>query len=1044
MNISKPAVKRPVSTIMLILIVILLGVVSYSKLAIDLYPNIEIPVAIVQTSYENVGPEEVEKLITQPIEEVLGTVENIDNIQSITAEGSSVVVVQFNFGTNMDFATLKMREKVDIIKGFLPDGANSPTVMQFDINAQPIMEIALSGGDLATLQTYAEDVLKSGIERIEGVASVSIAGGYENYIQIKVDTEKLIGYGISIDTIQQTLSAENINLPAGTVNKGKKELLVRTVGEFKDIDEIENIHIVLRNGSVIRLSDVADITYASKTLKTISKVNGEPAVSLSVQKQSGKNTVLVANEVRQTIEEFNQLSDYKLDIVIDQSEYIERSIAQVASNAVVGGILAVLVLLIFLRNFRSTVIIALSIPISIIATFVLIYFNGITLNMMTLGGLALGIGMLVDNSVVVLENIYRYRQEGYSKFDSAVEGAKEVSMSVTASTLTTVAVFLPMVFVEGVSSIMFRELALTVTFSLFSSLVVSLTLIPMLSSKLLKIDEMQGTHHVTKYKLSGIVLDRTDVLYKKIENSYKSLLAWSLKHRKMVVIIAAIFFISSMLSVSLIGSEFFPSADEGQFSISIELENGAKAKDTSAVIDTVVENVKGIEEIDSLFSITQSGAMFDASQNTGSIKGVLIPLDERERTIFEVINDIEDNVKDIPGAKITVAAASSMAGMGGGGGSAISILLKGDDYAVLDGIAEDMVNQIRKVEGTKNVASNLSDVVPQVEIKLKQEKAASYGLTTFQVANTIKAIVNGRTATTYKVNGEELDVIIEGTDLYEESISNFEQILIQSPAGGAIPLELVADIKVTEGYTTLYRDSQIRTATITSDIEGRDLGSIVADIEQVIDDVEIPVGYTYEIGGQNKEMIEAFSDLFLALGIAVLLVYMILASQFESLLTPFIIMLSTPFAFSGGLIGLLITNRTLNMTSIIGFIMLSGIVVNNAIVLIDYINTRRGRGEAREEAILKAGPIRLRPILMTTLTTVLAMIPLGLGIGEGAEMQAPMATVIIFGLMISMLLTLVFIPVLYTLFDDKSQKRKDKRKKKEEQKSQKMLMNKQS
>lgn len=1024
MHISELAVKKPVTTVMLIMIVVVLGIVSFTKIGIDLFPNIEIPVLIVSTSYENVAPAELETLVTKPIEEVAGTVENIDTIQSITMEGNSIVVVQFNFGTDMDFTALKMREKVDMIKGFLPEGASDPIIMQIDPNAQAIMQISVSGDDIATLQSYAENDLKSRLERIKGVASVDISGGYDNYVSVKVHTDRLNGYGLSMDTIAQSLVAQNLNLPAGKVNKGDKSLLVRMVGEFTSIDQIKNIPIMLSSGSTIYLQDIAEVSLANKDLTTISKVNGESAVSISIQKQAGMNTVAVANEVRKTIDEINKTSPYKIDIIIDQSEYIKQSISQVSSSALMGGILAVLILFIFLRNIRSTVIISLSIPISVITTFVLIYFNGITLNMMTLGGLALGVGMLVDNSVVVLENIYRFRQEGYSKHAAAIDGTKEVAMAVTASTLTTIAVFLPIAFVEGVTSIMFRELALTVTFSLVSSLVVSLTLVPMMSSKILKIDEMRGQHHVTKFRFLGTVLDKTDIIYDKVEVYYKNLLEWALSHRKRVVAIAAAVFVTSMATLPFIGSEFFPTTDEGAFTISVSLENGAQVEETSKAIDQIVESIIDIKELDYVYSNTSSGDFLDNSQNKGLIQGVLKPLSERKRSVFEVIDEIDQRIGKIPGVKTTVSPQSSMMSMGGG--SPVAVSVKGDDYQQLEQLSNDIMKIVKNVSGTKNVSSSVSDAVPQIVIHMK-DAGSKYGLTTAQVASAIKNVVEGKTATRYKYNGEEIDVILEGEALYAESLSNLEQVSIKTPMGTTVPLELVADIEMGLGPIALNREGQSRVVSITADLNGRDLGAVMEDINLGIDGLTIPDGYTVESGGQDEMMQDAFSDLLLALALAVLLVYMIMASQFESLLNPFIIMFSIPLSFGGGLLGLFLSGRTLNITSMIGFILLSGIVVNNAIVLIDYINTRRKSGEPRDEAVYNAGPIRLRPILMTTLTTVLGLVPMTLGIGEGAELSSSMGTVVIWGLSLSTLLTLVFIPVLYTIFDDIVLKAREKR-----------------
>jgi hydrophobic/amphiphilic exporter-1 (mainly G- bacteria), HAE1 family len=555
---------------------------------------------------------------------------------------------------------LDVREKVDLVKGFLPEGASEPMVLQIDINAQAIIQMSLSGADVATLQQYAEDVVKPAIERVEGVASVSISGGYQNYVSIALDTEKLNGYGLSIDQLVGILASENINLPAGSVNKGESALLIRTVGEFETLEDIKNTLITSPTGGILRLSDIAEVAISKKSVTSITTVDGVPSVSIAVQKQSGVNTVMVASQVNDAIKTLDEMSPYDIKVIIDQSNFINKAIQQVAGNGIVGGLLAILILFIFLRSIRSTIIIGISIPISVIATGVILYFSDITLNMMTLGGLALGIGMLVDNSVVVLENIYRMVQEGKNKVDAAIEGTKEVAMAITASTLTTVAVFLPMVFVEGITAIMFREFSLTVTFSLMSSLIVSLTLIPVLASKLLVVDEYQGKHHQNKFKLFGWLLDLSDKLYFGLETRYRRLLKWSLYHKKTVVLIAIITLILSGLSYTMIGTEFIPEADEGNFSINVTLENGTKVEETNQAMETIVELIQNIPEIDYVFTTTDGNGFLTSSSNRGTISGVLISLDQRELSVFEVIKEIEERIKDIPGVITQVASQSSM------------------------------------------------------------------------------------------------------------------------------------------------------------------------------------------------------------------------------------------------------------------------------------------------------------------------------------------------------------------------------------------------
>lgn len=1040
MNLFKLSVDRPVSVVMMTFAIIIIGAISLFKLPIDLLPEIEVPVAVVATSYEGVGPAEIEELITKPLENSIATVSNIKQVSSSSVEGSSIVIAEFTQGTDMEFASLEMREKVDLVKGFLPEDSKSPMVIKIDPNAVPIIELSVtssSGEDeLLELQNIGEDIIKPRLERIPGVASVSISGGYENQIEIILNEEKLKGYGLSREQIIQILRAENLNLPAGEVKKGSQEITVRTQGEIKSVEEFKDIPISLANGSVVYLGDLSEIFMSNKDINAISKLDGKRSVNVSVQKQSGTNTVTVSREINKEIENIrNELKGIKIATVMDQSEYIEQAIKTVAINALMGGILAVLILYIFLKNIRSTFIVATSIPISVIFTFILIYFNGITLNLMTLGGLALGVGMLVDNAIVVLENIYRFRELGQSRKDAAINGAKEVGVAIIASTLTTVAVFLPIAFVEGITSVIFKEFALTVSMSLGASLLISLTLVPMLSSKLLKLEENITVERRGIYKFFDKLYIYSDKLFESLEDKYKQVLAWALKNRKSTSIIALAIFLAIMALTPTLGTEFFPSADEGQFTVGIELPSGAELERTNEVVSQVEKELKKIEEVKDVFSnIGSSGNQMSLSSggtNTASIQVSLKELKSRKRASVEVADEVRSIIKDIPGAEIGVQVTSSMMG-GVGSANPIDIKIKGDDLERLEKIGDDITKIVKKIDGTREVESSLSQGIPEVRVLVDRQIASQYGLTAAQIASSVRGSLSGQVATKYKLDGDEIDVLVKGDSIYKEGVSNLKQSLIQTPMGINVPLEQVATLEVTRGPVSISRESQVRAINVTGQISGRDLGSINSDIENSLSKYEMPKGYTYELGGENKEALEAFTSLALALILAVILVYMVLAAQFESLLYPLIIMLSVPLAIAGGIFGLIITRRSLSVIAFIGFIMLAGVVVNNAIVLVDYINIRRKSGESREEAILNAGPIRLRPILMTTLTTVLGLIPLALGIGEGGEFQAPMATVVVSGLTISTILTLVFIPVMYIVVDDLANKMKNKILKKQE------------
>lgn len=1001
---------------MIVLVIVILGAISLTKLPIDLFPEIELPIAIVSSSYSGAGPQEIENLITRPLEGAISTVSKIDTVNSMSYEGNSLIIAQFNFGTDMDLAALEMREKLDMIKGFLPDGATNPMVIKIDPNSLPIMQMALSStGNLTDLQILAENNISQRLERLEGVASVNISGGSEREVEIKIDENEISKYGLNINQISQIITASNLNLPGGTVNKGDYKYSARIVGEFKSLEDIKDMPIPMQSGDIIKLKDIAEISLKYKDKSSISRINGKDSINISIQKQSGKNTVQVAKLINREVEKLKR--DYpniELDIVMDTSTYIVDSINTVAKNAIFGSLLAILILYIFLKNIRTTLIIGISIPISLIASFILLYFNGISLNMMTLGGLALAVGMLVDSAIVVLENIFRFRTEGHSKMDSAIEGASEVGMAITASTLTTIAVFIPITFIEGMVGTIFKDFALTVTLSLGASLLVSLTLIPMLSSKILTVEEdkMRKRRLDKIYNIFDKFLAKTDEIYRRT-------LIKSLNKRRNTVIISILIFIVSIVSLFGVGMEFLPATDEGSISINITLPSGSELEKVSKIASEVEGKLTEVIEIEDVFTSISSGnnmMVGMSSSNTANVTVGLVKLSQRNRSTLEVSEEIRNLLKDIPGAKIEINQASSMMTMTAG--NPISVSIKGNELDVLEDISADMVKIIESVEGTREVKSSFSEGIPEVEVLINKEMAARYGLTAAQIASGVRSNASGMTVTRFKEKGEEIDVIIRPLYDSTDSIKEYEQIEIITPMGSHIPLSQIADISIKKGPVQIVRENQERVVTVTGQIINRDLRSITTDIESKLKDYDLPDGYTFSFGGENKEMNDAFIQLGYALALAIVLIYMVMAAQFESLIHPFTIMFTVPLAFSGGAFALFISGRSLGVTALIGVIILAGIVVNNGIVLIDYINVLRKEGKDRREAIITAGPIRLRPILMTTLTTILGLVPLALGIGEGSELMAPMATVVIGGLTLSTVLTLILIPVIYTLFDD--------------------------
>lgn len=1032
MKLAEVAVKRRITMIMLMLVIILMGGVSVMRISIDLLPDIEIPYSIVMTSYSGVGPQEMEKLVTDPIEGAVATVGNIKEVTSQSSEGVSIVIAEFKYGTDMDFASLQMREKVDQVKSSLPSDANDPMVMKLDLGMMPVVIMTVSGhdADLARLQTIAEDDFKPMLERVGGVASVSVIGGYEEQVEIKTYLERMNGYGLSISYLAQIIGAENLNLPGGEVEKGNQKLTIRSTGEFQSIEEIRDLLIPLPTGGQIQLRDIADVNIGYKDITSITKADGEQTVAVSVQKQSGTNTVEIVDDVLAAAVAFSQQNqDLKIETVMDQSTSIRDSINTVKNELLMGGLLAVVVVFLFFHNIRTTLITATAIPIAAMATFAVLYFTGYTLNMMTLGGLTLAIGRLIDDNVVVLENIYRHRQEGFSRKEAAIKGASEVTMAVFASTMVTVAVFLPMVFVEGMVAILFKALAMTFAVAMLASLVVSLTLVPTLSSILVNAEVIPEGRRGLRGLIDSLNR-RIDRILAGIDKAYRKILHYALHHRKTVVLTAIAVFLLSASSAFTLGAEFMPTSDSGQLTVNATLPDGARIEETDDIVSQIERKLEEIPELESAF--TQVGSMGGISlggdsPNTGSISIQLIDLKERSRGVVEVADEIRTLTQDIPGAEIAVSVTDNMSM--GSSSTPIDIEIKGDELEDLREISLDIEAIVATVEGTREVKSDMNEGIPEVVVKINRANAAQFGLTAAQISQAVRGTIYGTTATQYRYEGTEIDVVISGDETFKMSVDNLGQTPISTAAGFTVPLNQVADIGIERGPVTISRTGQVRVAHVTSQIMDRDVSSIATDIEAKLSAYSMPEGYTYELVGEDQETMESFQQLGLALVLAVILVYMILAAQFESLLHPFTIILSLPMGFSGGLLGLFITRQNLSVPAIIGMILLIGIAVSNAIVLVDYIIKRRERGEGREEAIENAGPIRLRPILMTTIATILGMLPMALGMGEGSEMMAPMGIVVIFGLALSTLSTLLLVPVIYTIFEDIRYFRKNKREK---------------
>lgn len=1042
MKLSNISVDRPVAVIMAVLALLLIGVVSLSGLHLDLMPEMDLPVAVVVTTYEGSAPQEVETLISKPLEEALGTVGNISSISSMSSMGSSIVIAEFEMDTDMDFAALEMREKIDMIRGYLPEGAGDPMVLKIDLNMMPVLLLGISGDrPVDELKTIAEDVIKPRLERLDGVASVEVTGGLTREIQVIVEPEKLAAHGLSMSSVVQALQAQNINLSAGRTTRGGQEMALRVIGEYSDVAQIAGTSLTTPAGANIRLDDVARVEDGFKDTAGFSRMGERDSIALSVQKQSGSNTVSVVRDARRALENLKaQLpEDVAIFTVMDQAEYIEFAINNVVSNLVLGGILAALVLFVFLRSLRSTLVIALAMPISIITTFILIYFGGLNLNMMTLGGLALGIGMMVDSSIVVLENIFRHREKGLDRISAAKTGTAEVANAITASVLTNIAVFFPIIFVKGIVAELFTSLALTVSFALLSSLLMSLTLVPMFSSRLLAVEGVNG-NSPQEPRTKGLVQRLVFVTGKwleKIEDLYRRLLRWCLSRRAVTVGLVMAMLAGSLALVPAIGAEFIPYMDQGMIIVDIELPRGSRLEETDKVVSQVEQAFSRYEDdIELIYSSIGSsstdvmGSLGGGSSNRGGLYVTLLPLEERDHSTQEVIEGVRQQISAIPGAEISVSASDIGVGMGMFS-TPVEITLKGDDLDQLKMLSAEIADLVRGIPGTREVTTSLEEGQSEIQLVVNRDKAGAYGLSAAQIAAAARTAVEGQVATRFRTGSDEIDVRVRLSEGGSKELSEIENMLVASPLGLMVPLGEVAEIRELQAPSTIQRNDQMRVVSITAQLEGRTLAEVMLEAQKTIEEqIVLPPGYTVDYGGQFELMSESFDDLFVALLMAIVLVYMVLAAQYESLLHPFVIMFTLPVTVIGVILALVLTGSTFNIVTFIGIIMLVGIVVNNAIVLVDYINQLRRRGMEREEAILTAGPIRLRPILMTSLTTILAMVPMAVSAGEGAELQASMAVAVIGGLTSSTFLTLFFVPVIYSLFDDLSGFRRRRRNRK--------------
>lgn len=1015
---SKICIRKPVTTIMVTLMVFIAGIVSYFNLDQALMPDMDLPIAVVMTTYVGASPEEIEELISKPMEESLGSIANVDTVTSYSSINSSMVLLQFVDGTDIDMAAVDMRDKIDQMKSTLPDAAGDPMVIKMDINAMPItIGVKAENMDLESLNDLLEDNVVNRLERIEGVASVSLSGGITNEVRITVDPVKLAGYGLTTSTLSGLLAAENMNLPSGDLTQGNTTVAVRTIGEFTSVQEINNLPIPTSTGAVIHLSDVARVEQVEADRDSFTYINGEKGILLSVDKQSTANLVKVSQSLKDEIAKLQRdYPELEIDMLSDTSDYIEMSLSNITETALLAAVIAFFVLLLFLKNAVTAGIIAVSIPTSIMATFALMYVTDINMNMISMGGVAIGIGMLVDNSVVVLDSIYQYYERGYTAAESAEIGAKEVSMAIIASTLTTVAVFLPMALIGGTTGAMMKNLSFTIMYALIASVVVALTFVPMACALLLKRETKTFVWKNLKF-LS--FLDRWEGAIDTLSRKYEKLLKWALRHRKKTVLTVLLVFILSLCSIPLAGMDFMASMDEGVATISVDLPNGTDLDTTEETTLEVLYRLQDIPEADVVYANVGSG-MLSSGTNSVSITMNLVDAKDRKRSTEEVCDDIEKLLADIPGADITVSSSDSA--MGSLASADVTMNVYGYDAATLVDVEDELVDKLSEVDGLSDVEGSTGDTVPEAKVTIDRAKASQYGITTASVAGALSTAISGSTATQYKLDGTEINVVIRYDTNSVNYLTDLNNLTVTSAYGTQVPLSDVATVTMDESATTIMRKNQKNYITISANADNISTSEAQKLVEKAMADIALPDGYTYEFSGMMEKMNDTFRSLEIAMVVAVLLVYMIMASQFESLRYPFIVMFSMPLAITGAIIGLLITGNTITMPAMMGFVMLIGMVVNNGIVLVDYTNQLMDRGMNCYDALTSAGPRRLRPILMTTLTTVLGMVPMALATSEGSEMMQALAIAVIFGLTLSTVVTLIFIPVLYMWMNERKRK----------------------
>jgi HAE1 family hydrophobic/amphiphilic exporter-1 len=1025
MSIPRFAIHRPVTMFMISLVIVMLGTISLWRLPVDLMPDVTYPSLTVRVSYGGVGPLEIEELVIRPLEQSLAAVPGLEQINSTAQEGSGTVRLNFAWGTDLNEAADEVRTRVDRIRGRLPEEADSPTIFKFDANASPIMNLAVEGDyDAVTLREMAETDLVPRLERVEGVAAVTVDGGLRRQIRVELSKEKITALDLPVDRIVNAIRTENQNTPLGEIDEGDATYLLRSAGQFDSIDELRNLIVFTRSSVPIYLRDVATVSDTTEDTRSFLRINGKPGVRMRVTKQSGKNTVAIASAVRTEIDRINrEMPNVRLSITQDQSKFIERSIASVREAALFGAVLVVIVLFAFLRNVRSTLIICTSIPVSMIGTFALLYFSGFTLNTMTFGGLALGVGMIVDASIVVLENTFRHMEMGKPRMRAAIEGSEEVWSAILASTLTHIAVFVPLLFLTGVSSVLFTQLSIVVIFSLTMALFVAVTIVPVLCSRLLRLpppaEQRRG--------VLGGLYNASERAFRAADEFYRRTLHDALSHRPTIVGGAAVLTAAALFLLPYIPSELLPQSDEGEVRVTARLPAGSRIERTDAISRRLEEMVQAaVPEATVIMASSSGGGFFGGGGASANLEIQLVPRTERDRTSDQIAQDLRSVLVGLAGVTISTNASGGNNQLnrllGGNNDSRLAVEIRGYNLDDSKRVAETVLAVLQDTPGIANPRITREEGRPELAIRIDRPKAALLGLSVSGVANTIRTNVGGTQAAYYRERGKEYPIVVRLREEDRDRIESIDDVLISTPSGQVLPAKNLLAVATQTGPTQIDRKNQERINRVNAELNADTaLSDAVRNVKQSLAGVadRLPEGFSVGLGAEVEAQATAFRQLQVLLVLAVLLVYAVMASQYESLRDPFIVMFAVPVASIGVVASLMVTATSFSLQAYIGVIMLAGIVVSNAILLVDYTNILRRRdGKPLREAVELAGRTRLRPILMTSLTTILGLLPMALALGEGAELQAPLARVVIGGLAASTLVTLVLVPSVYTIFEE--------------------------